>query len=155
MAPTVLPTAGWPMWWPPATNPQHCTGLRQPPAIRGLYSQRHDPGALVLDKQRRLRTGRPRTVGGVNGVDAPETRRGRGVPEHRALQGLRADTCGCPRVSPYRHLPPRPAGSSTALRREPSGQPGSIVNHLIPLAPAVSYTHLRAHETDSYLVCRL
>src|SRR5680860_796511 len=22
-------------------------------------------------------------------------------------------------------------------------------------APAVSYTHLRAHETDSYLVCRL
>src|SRR5680860_392303 len=26
----------------------------------------------------------------------------------------------------------------------------------LPLAPvAVSYTHLRAHETDSYLVCRL
>ena len=23
------------------------------------------------------------------------------------------------------------------------------------LTPAVSYTHLRAHETDSYLVCRL
>src|SRR5680860_1245834 len=26
--------------------------------------------------------------------------------------------------------------------------------HLLPQA-AVSYTHLRAHETDSYLVCRL
>ena len=28
--------------------------------------------------------------------------------------------------------------------------------HFIPGDPvAVSYTHLRAHETDSYLVCRL
>src|SRR5665647_1773010 len=25
----------------------------------------------------------------------------------------------------------------------------------LPLGMAVSYTHLRAHETDSYLVCRL
>src|SRR5665647_3954891 len=25
----------------------------------------------------------------------------------------------------------------------------------LPLYAAVSYTHLRAHETDSYLVCRL
>src|SRR5665647_3759783 len=27
--------------------------------------------------------------------------------------------------------------------------------HLLAIAGPVSYTHLRAHETDSYLVCRL
>src|SRR5665647_1942759 len=27
--------------------------------------------------------------------------------------------------------------------------------YLAPTIPSVSYTHLRAHETDSYLVCRL
>src|SRR5665647_3891813 len=31
----------------------------------------------------------------------------------------------------------------------------STVNPSPPQASAVSYTHLRAHETDSYLVCRL
>src|SRR5664279_2869796 len=30
-----------------------------------------------------------------------------------------------------------------------------IVVHRADLLEAVSYTHLRAHETDSYLVCRL
>ena len=30
----------------------------------------------------------------------------------------------------------------------------SFAQHELPFA-AVSYTHLRAHETDSYLVCRL
>src|SRR5664279_3173503 len=32
-------------------------------------------------------------------------------------------------------------------------RPVSLVDQLVPVA--VSYTHLRAHETDSYLVCRL
>src|SRR5664279_2311392 len=39
-----------------------------------------------------------------------------------------------------------------------AGLSGTFSNLLIPLqvgARAVSYTHLRAHETDSYLVCRL
>src|SRR5664279_5208670 len=36
------------------------------------------------------------------------------------------------------------------------GQPkDSIISFLNPSYNAVSYTHLRAHETDSYLVCRL
>src|SRR5680860_1738933 len=30
-----------------------------------------------------------------------------------------------------------------------------ISKHLESIEEAVSYTHLRAHETDSYLVCRL
>src|SRR5665647_2072289 len=30
-----------------------------------------------------------------------------------------------------------------------------ITREIIFNIPAVSYTHLRAHETDSYLVCRL
>src|SRR5665647_3677517 len=34
--------------------------------------------------------------------------------------------------------------------------PGSeVLRFLIPTYVPVSYTHLRAHETDSYLVCRL
>ena len=37
--------------------------------------------------------------------------------------------------------------------------PGTLVGAFAPVvepgAGAVSYTHLRAHETDSYLVCRL
>ena len=32
---------------------------------------------------------------------------------------------------------------------------GRNANIMLIEAPAVSYTHLRAHETDSYLVCRL
>src|SRR5680860_1636116 len=30
-----------------------------------------------------------------------------------------------------------------------------LVNHKVKVLAPVSYTHLRAHETDSYLVCRL
>src|SRR5665647_2360806 len=32
---------------------------------------------------------------------------------------------------------------------------GVVFGNRERLLPAVSYTHLRAHETDSYLVCRL
>src|SRR5664279_1426282 len=35
-----------------------------------------------------------------------------------------------------------------------SGVTGDLLAHNIDMA-SVSYTHLRAHETDSYLVCRL
>src|SRR5664279_1098460 len=48
------------------------------------------------------------------------------------------------------------------LSDEESAEFGAIAGALIGLgaegadgAEAVSYTHLRAHETDSYLVCRL
>src|SRR5680860_1836924 len=40
-------------------------------------------------------------------------------------------------------------GWALVLTTIPDSAPAS------PLARAVSYTHLRAHETDSYLVCRL
>src|SRR5664279_5757004 len=39
--------------------------------------------------------------------------------------------------------------------RECLGIPGQVSNLLRREREPVSYTHLRAHETDSYLVCRL
>src|SRR5665647_3812279 len=45
-----------------------------------------------------------------------------------------------------------PGTSRSTTRRVASGVPSFAVR---PVPPAVSYTHLRAHETDSYLVCRL
>src|SRR5665647_3952464 len=47
--------------------------------------------------------------------------------------------------------PIRSAGSMPPTSRPPS--PPELAAAMI--AEAVSYTHLRAHETDSYLVCRL
>ena len=35
------------------------------------------------------------------------------------------------------------------------GNPHNTVKYVHAPLNAVSYTHLRAHETDSYLVCRL
>src|SRR5680860_1840099 len=39
------------------------------------------------------------------------------------------------------------------LRGQEDGQAGFV--EFTQVSPSVSYTHLRAHETDSYLVCRL
>src|SRR5680860_1781867 len=45
--------------------------------------------------------------------------------------------------------------SFDSLRQRPSTERGmSSSRHTSTILP-VSYTHLRAHETDSYLVCRL
>ena len=35
------------------------------------------------------------------------------------------------------------------------GEMGILKDHISIMSFSVSYTHLRAHETDSYLVCRL
>src|SRR5664279_6333663 len=43
---------------------------------------------------------------------------------------------------------------SAGVKRQYSGTAGRIENSQVGVFP-VSYTHLRAHETDSYLVCRL
>src|SRR5680860_554965 len=54
----------------------------------------------------------------------------------------RCDSLGCWQERPQRN---------TATR-----VPDRAPDDVIPLrAQSVSYTHLRAHETDSYLVCRL
>src|SRR5680860_269571 len=45
------------------------------------------------------------------------------------------------------------SSSATGARRWPAG-PWPTCSYPTPRSP-VSYTHLRAHETDSYLVCRL
>src|SRR5680860_1279878 len=44
----------------------------------------------------------------------------------------------------------RAAAPGKVRRNAPDTIPVSVIGRL-----AVSYTHLRAHETDSYLVCRL
>src|SRR5665647_2457957 len=50
---------------------------------------------------------------------------------------------------------------ASELSRRPTGRTLYILDepttglHMADVAKPVSYTHLRAHETDSYLVCRL
>src|SRR5664279_6659122 len=46
-----------------------------------------------------------------------------------------------------------PAAASPAVTRSTAGRPPR--SSAPPPTRPVSYTHLRAHETDSYLVCRL
>src|SRR5665647_295867 len=46
-------------------------------------------------------------------------------------------------------------GQSLHARNVLIADPSEHGNHVERHCPPVSYTHLRAHETDSYLVCRL
>src|SRR5665647_3652711 len=86
----------------------------------------------------------------------------------RMIFGLDAPTSGSVTVNgtPYRQHR-YPLHEVGALLEAKAIHPGrSSYNHLLAVAQsngfgprrvreAVSYTHLRAHETDSYLVCRL
>src|SRR5665647_3888221 len=71
-------------------------------------------------------------------------------------------------LHPYTHLAKKPdtinskpkiirntAASATIVKPPITGFIITIKPAIIPSIPTVSYTHLRAHETDSYLVCRL
>src|SRR5665647_3712014 len=88
------------------------------------------------------RHGRPRRAG-ASCVDRGPLRadeRGAGGPATARQQGSPASAGGSAR---------RGGGRLDELDEYPTGVLG--VNEVDP----VSYTHLRAHETDSYLVCRL
>src|SRR5664279_3647096 len=50
---------------------------------------------------------------------------------------------------------PQPKSLRKKSGRASGGQPGHPGRTLQASPNPVSYTHLRAHETDSYLVCRL
>src|SRR5680860_573048 len=76
-----------------------------------------------------------------------------GPRSRRAAEESYANRKGIPALKQYAVA--RLKGMST-----PAGHLKSAVPRLVVLAKApqpgpVSYTHLRAHETDSYLVCRL
>src|SRR5664279_6291043 len=70
------------------------------------------------------------------------------LPHSRGLPRLTGGPASTTRLStpPQASLALRPARSQPAQRR-------TFVPRLRP--GPVSYTHLRAHETDSYLVCRV
>src|SRR5665647_3343511 len=94
----------------------------------------------------------------------------RGPPAH--LEEL-ACPCCLPALGEFGEVPPR-GGSAPTLDECPGGRASGTGGRLWSAAPprvtsstedshsglvralgTVSYTHLRAHETDSYLVCRL
>src|SRR5680860_1318227 len=77
---------------------------------------------------------------------------GRARPVRRS--SLRDSTDGW--SDPRRRLPGNP-GAGTPTSRGRAGKPitTSEMHEAWQRWYAVSYTHLRAHETDSYLVCRL
>src|SRR5665647_2874206 len=75
--------------------------------------------------------------------------------EYQILIGPTAEVASPAATSPLPPaMQPRPSdrsrsGTPTTSRRAPGA------SRLSPPGTPVSYTHLRAHETDSYLVCRL
>src|SRR5665647_3886653 len=84
------------------------------------------------------------------------------------MDSRRADICAAERVltttDPIRRRGgpalscasrPHPAGFPRRAARRASSLIRSAPRVLAGAIRAVSYTHLRAHETDSYLVCRL
>src|SRR5665647_3846759 len=76
------------------------------------------------------------------------------IPSSAKSQGDEPDEI---RVDPETGVCSVHADSPGAARRSPDSAASPGTSALSPLYPAtpVSYTHLRAHETDSYLVCRL
>src|SRR5665213_4129803 len=83
-----------------------------------------------------------------------QLRNGRGVkfPDSMAesIKPIRPETRprGRPAAPPGRSAAPRPARIGTR-------PPPVVPNPLVARSAAVSYTHLRAHETGRNLVCRL
>src|SRR5665647_1327416 len=80
-----------------------------------------------------------------HGVDANRTCHGRVVD----LRGVRREA----RQSPDKHLQTHHGQGRVVEQHDLHRQLVVLERH--QLTQAVSYTHLRAHETDSYLVCRL
>src|SRR5665647_3347372 len=88
-------------------------------------------------------------------------RRGRGGRNFRASTHKRVAPAKYPTIAPKQAFDAQIMGTIQELVHDPGrGAPLSLVKFdnglsIYSVVPAVSYTHLRAHETDSYLVCRL
>src|SRR5680860_794190 len=77
---------------------------------------------------------------------------GRGVSRlnsRNRVSTIRASAAACLRSRARKAVPLRPSTNAS-----PADGSGAQTTSSGPVDP-VSYTHLRAHETDSYLVCRL
>src|SRR5680860_1733443 len=72
-----------------------------------------------------------------------------------ALDASTSDTSTLDTPTPETSTPV--AGEEPASEQAPQGPSADVYREETQIngLPAVSYTHLRAHETDSYLVCRL
>src|SRR5665647_1203454 len=70
--------------------------------------------------------------------------------ESRWTQGFRCPQCGSGKAWP---LGKRRVWECQGCGLQISPTAGTLLHR--SHFPSVSYTHLRAHETDSYLVCRL
>src|SRR5680860_1896253 len=77
----------------------------------------------------------------------PEGRRHAPSPGSEFLEARGASCAARGYSSGPRHRRPHPPTACTSL-------PQTTLHALSPASESVSYTHLRAHETDSYLVCR-
>src|SRR5664279_682855 len=80
-------------------------------------------------------------------------RRGRGVTARPKAAALTIDVWGGPKPSSTIHWLPRKLNCGPGRPKPCAGFSWDGSSSTRPTA--VSYTHLRAHETDSYLVCRL
>src|SRR5665647_479680 len=94
---------------------------------------------------------------------SPRNRLTSSSPDRRPSRGSPEDSPACDRGDPKQRQrtpgdveAPRGRGQTDrGASLSSGGGSGSLFQDRADALTAVSYTHLRAHETDSYLVCRL
>src|SRR5665647_791123 len=146
---------------PRAGDGRPSRGMRFPEKGRSRGNRRQGAGGAGS------RTAPPASSGGEDGTDGTspgwlvgEMSRCGGAPpgggdsrSRGAVRGRSAEVRDsvCPLRSSCRCGP----RDDTASREGSMCLPGQLSQHGQGSVRSVSYTHLRAHETDSYLVCRL
>src|SRR5660397_229474 len=130
-------------------RPDRSVGRRQVDVLAASRGQQR--GAPL----RTAATPAGRPARGAGGSAGPPGRRGAAgagaVPRSRPANPVRVPT------DPARCRPPPGAGGADAVRRPTPGRGRGTAGGAAAsgLRGAVSYTHLRAHETKANLVCRL
>src|SRR5665647_3064478 len=112
------------------------------------------PTSTACGTRARPRTGRPATTCTTSRTSAPDTRRTATPAATSTLPAPRTTaSTGCPDRDAL-NVHSVPGGDMAWDRVLCQGYSDAVRVRGLLLRP-VSYTHLRAHETDSYLVCRL